>query len=563
MKRLSVLLFLMAGLVALNLWLPRADAYLSLYTANCTACHSSTVTTCNGCHAHGVHSGDAKDDINVTGVTDKATYAPGETVTVTITGGYRTGWIRAILYDDNMTELAKSSCPGGQGGCTESVYPVTLTAPAPTTPGTYTWNVSWYGNEFDAGGAFFLPTCSGTLTTNCWKPSSNPNHGEEIVATNSFEVAPPATTPDISLNPSSLDFGTVNIGDSPTLTTEVQNTGDADLEVTNIALCSGTSTEFTSSSPALPFTVTPGSSETLSVVYTPADTGIDTGCIEIASNDPITPTATLNVTGNVLPTETECFDGIDNDGDGLIDCADADCAGAVGDSCDTGVPGVCATGQTQCVDGAAACVQTVFPSPETIAAGTCNDSLDNDCDGLVDAADPDCQVVTEICNDSIDNDNDGLIDCADPDCANDPACQVGGGDVGLMKLIDPKKIVIAKKSGATTRVVNVLADATGITEPVMGTVTLTAEAGAGIMVTIEPASITKEIGSEVSEDGKIEAESFGFKANVVCAEEGTWAINWTATVTSAQDSDPANDTLNSTSQVICKSPAGHSRRFVR
>src|SRR5512147_1833218 len=121
MKRLSVILFLIAGLMALVLWMPSADGFEGLYDANCATCHSTTVKTCNGCHAHGVHSSNAKDDINVTGVTDKTTYAPGETVSVTITGGYRTGWIRAILYDETMTELARSSCPGGQGGCTESV----------------------------------------------------------------------------------------------------------------------------------------------------------------------------------------------------------------------------------------------------------------------------------------------------------------------------------------------------------------------------------------------------------------------------------------------------------
>lgn len=559
MKRLSVILFLIAGLMALVLWMPSADGFESLYDANCTGCHSTTVKTCNGCHAHGVHSSGAKDDINVTGVTDKATYAPGETVTVTITGGYRMGWIRAILYDQTMTELARSSCQGGMGGCTTSVYPVTLTSTAPATPGAYIWKVSWYGNQFDAGGAFFQPTCSDILTTNCWKPSSNPNHGEEIVATNSFEVVTPATTPDISLNPSSLDFGTVNIGNSPTSTTQVKNVGTADLTVTNIALCAGTSPEFTWSAPTLPFTVTPSGSETISVIYTPTDTGIDTGCLEIGSNDPDTPTATLNVTGSVLPKETACFDGIDNDGDGLTDCADPDCAGAVGGSCDTGIPGVCAVGQTQCVNGAAACVQTVFPSPETIAAGTCNDGLDNNCNGLVDAADPGCQVATEICNDGIDNDGDGLIDCADPDCANNPSCQVGEGDVGLKKLAGPKQIVIANKKSAGTRVVNVLAEATGLTEPVMATVTLTAEAGAGVMVTIEPASITKEIGAEVGEDGELEAESFGFKATAVCAEEGTWAVNWTATISAAQNSDPSNDTQKGTVQVICKSPAKKSK----
>ena len=555
MKRLSVFLFLVTGLIALVLWMPKAEAFESLYTANCTTCHSGTVLTCNGCHAHGVHSDDAKDDINVTGVTDKATYAPGETVTITITGGYRIGWIRAVLYDQNMTELARLSCPGGQGGCTNSVYPVTLTAPAPTTIGTYTWNVSWYGNQFDlsdiGGTTFFGPN---------WTPDpNNPGHGQEIVSTNSFEVAPQAV-PDISLDPSSLDFGTVNIGDAPTLATQVQNIGTADLNVTGIVPCAGTSTEFTLSSPALPFTVAASGSETLSVVYTPTDTGIDTGCIEIASSDPDTPTATLNITGNVLPTETECFDGSDNDSDGLIDCADSDCAGAANGSCDTGIPGICATGQTQCVSGMAECIQTVFSSPETIAAGTCSDGLDNNCDGLLDAMDPGCQVVAEICNDSIDNDSDGLIDCADTDCAGDPACQVTEeGDVSLKKLVGPKQIVIANKKAAGTRVVNVLAEATGITEPVMATVTLTAEAGAGVMVTIEPASITKEIGPEVSEDGEIEAESFGFKATAVCAEEGTWAVNWTATISAAQDSDPANNTQTGALQVVCKSPAKNSK----
>jgi hypothetical protein len=58
-----------------------------------------------------------------------------------------------------------------------------------------------------------------------------------------------------------------------------------------------------------------------------------------------------------------CDDGIDNDGDGDIDCADADCSGdpACGGGCD--------------------------PSPEI-----CDDDIDNDCDGKVDCADKkDCK----------------------------------------------------------------------------------------------------------------------------------------------------------------------------
>ena len=59
----------------------------------------------------------------------------------------------------------------------------------------------------------------------------------------------------------------------------------------------------------------------------------------------------------------------------------------------------------------------------------CNDGVDDNCNGLVDCADPGCfgnrACVTpgvEICNNGIDDDDDGLVDCADPDCMNSRAC---------------------------------------------------------------------------------------------------------------------------------------------
>jgi hypothetical protein len=62
----------------------------------------------------------------------------------------------------------------------------------------------------------------------------------------------------------------------------------------------------------------------------------------------------------------QCFDGVDNDGDGAVDCFDFDCFG-----------------------------------------------------------DPFCMVVRSergLCGDDIDNDQDGRADCADSDCVNDPLC---------------------------------------------------------------------------------------------------------------------------------------------
>lgn len=182
MKRVTSYLslsFAVVALLALFAGIPKASATSTMYANDCSSCHGTTPTTCGGCHAHGVHSSSAKSGINLTGTTNKTSYAPGETVSVTIGGGYRSGWVRAILYDQNMVQKAISAGPTGEGG--GASFPITLSAPAPTTAGTYTWNVSWYGNANDTGSATF-----GTR----WTPdANNPDHGEEIVSTNAFTVA--------------------------------------------------------------------------------------------------------------------------------------------------------------------------------------------------------------------------------------------------------------------------------------------------------------------------------------------------------------------------------------
>ncbi len=78
------------------------------------------------------------------------------------------------------------------------------------------------------------------------------------------------------------------------------------------------------------------------------------------------------------PAETDCFDGVDNDNDNLVDCADPDCAEASQiTGCGQGACG--AIGQMSCVDGAAvdSCTPGA-PTPEVC------DGQDNDCNGQVD-----------------------------------------------------------------------------------------------------------------------------------------------------------------------------------
>ncbi len=152
--------------------------------------------------------------------------------------------------------------------------------------------------------------------------------------------------------------------------------------------------------------------------------------------------------------ELNCNNGVDDDSDTRVDCADADCTGQTGPN---GM--ICRTPELTCndysslnvaidneIDGFANCadsdcngqngnrfVDMTTPQKycEYSRERTCNDGFDNDADGLTDEADPDCQET--ICNDNTDNDGDGKIDCADSNCvgrvgiAQGVGCTTAGG----------------------------------------------------------------------------------------------------------------------------------------
>ncbi len=169
-------------------------------------------------------------------------------------------------------------------------------------------------------------------------------------------------------------------------------------------------------------------------------------------SDPHDATSTPEVDGNfaglIAHATNHCSDGIDNDKDGLVDSADPDCKDSDGD----GIPDPVeqALGSNP-LDDSSIPENARFDN-FLIAAGypvqLCTDSRDDDKDGLTDAADPGCNPIdsdgdgfddiTEkslgsdwldansvpehnavnpgSCTDGIDNDHDGLIDAADPGC---------------------------------------------------------------------------------------------------------------------------------------------------
>ena len=123
------------------------------------------------------------------------------------------------------------------------------------------------------------------------------------------------------------------------------------------------------------------------------------------------------------------MDSVDDDGDGCSEDG-AGCLGTVGDCDDSldqvhpGAPEI----DDEPLDIDNDCDGFVFVNaPFAVASlastGNCDNFADDDGDGWIDAADPDCTTSTAesglsftACNDGADTDGDGLVDSADPQC---------------------------------------------------------------------------------------------------------------------------------------------------
>ncbi|MFH1474173.1 MAG: MopE-related protein [Candidatus Aenigmatarchaeota archaeon] len=138
--------------------------------------------------------------------------------------------------------------------------------------------------------------------------------------------------------------------------------------------------------------------------------------------------------------EEVCCDEIDNDCDGNVDedceCSiDEDCNDENACTIDQCVDGFCtyinAENNTVCDDGNSSTVNDIC------TLGLCNGEDDDDGDtyGDDDCDDSNSEVnpgATEVCTDSIDNDCDDLVDCDDDSCSGNAACvpstpSLGGG----------------------------------------------------------------------------------------------------------------------------------------
>jgi len=141
-----------------------------------------------------------------------------------------------------------------------------------------------------------------------------------------------------------------------------------------------------------------------------------------------------------LPPSRELCNGIDDNGNGLVDEG-----WGVGNPCSVGKGACLATGTIIC-DGpyATKCSATPgTPTPEVC------DGIDNDCNGLVDDGLANCACVptAEVC-DGLDNDCDGLVDEDFPELGSHCSSGVGACHVSGVRVCDPSTGGISTKCSA-------------------------------------------------------------------------------------------------------------------
>lgn len=200
---------------------------------------------------------------------------------------------------------------------------------------------------------FLLPACGNTLID----PGTNEKPDTTTTAN---------PDPNIALSTELLDFGLLGVGERDTIAIQVYNHGGTGLEVTGIAV----DAPFSVNPPQ--FSVSAGSSGTLTLSVQPDAYGVVDGFAVISSNDPDTPEFSL-------PLRVEGISDVDGDGHattaaGGDDCDDTDPTSYPGNAEEwyNGLDNDCSGGSDWDQDGDGWDSDTHDPNPET-GGGDCQD----------------------------------------------------------------------------------------------------------------------------------------------------------------------------------------------
>jgi hypothetical protein len=152
-----------------------------------------------------------------------------------------------------------------------------------------------------------LPVAAGgsLVVAVTFKPTARGNYSGELVIVSDDSSKPSVTVPftgtssyatGIDVSPTSINFGSVSVGQSATNYVRVANNGTSDL---NVSVFVTAGTPFTVS--PISFTLRPGQFQTLIVTFAPTEKGSFSSALTIISDDKNTPKVVVSLIGDTGP----------------------------------------------------------------------------------------------------------------------------------------------------------------------------------------------------------------------------------------------------------------------
>lgn len=201
------------------------------------------------------------------------------------------------------------------------------------------------------------PPASTTLTLRFTPSATGVRTGAITIASN--DAASPLTIalrgssgpPAITVDTTTVAFPATDVGSvSAASTIAISNTGFSALAVSSIALSGANPGDFSLTAPALPANLAPGASISVPTRFAPSAVGVRTATINIASNDPSSPTKTVSVSGTGRAVDAGVDAAPDAPLDTAVDAADS----TTPDTADTSVADTLVPDTTDAADSTVA-----------------------------------------------------------------------------------------------------------------------------------------------------------------------------------------------------------------
>ena len=216
------------------------------------------------------------------------------TVVVSNSAGSITSSAGTLTVNPAATAPSISSQPASTTVAAGSTAKFSVTASG-SAPLSYQWSKN--GTAISGSTSSSYTTPAATSSDNGSKFAVVVTNSMGSVTSSAATLTVTSSSPAIGLSPSALNFGTVPIGSTSTLSVTITSTGSSTTTISSDTISGSAAFSASGAPPLTGLMLSPGQNATLNVTFTPLSGGTATGSAVINSNASNSPAATIALSG--------------------------------------------------------------------------------------------------------------------------------------------------------------------------------------------------------------------------------------------------------------------------